>query len=126
MCLKVEKCKFAFSEVLFLGHIVGREGLKMDPKKVQAISNIAYPTSKKEVSSCLRMVGYYINFIPDFAGIGKTLFDTLKDTQAEIFSTSEEVKQAVDKLKSTLSAYPVLQFPNFNEPFMLEIDASTI
>ena len=72
------------------------------------------------------MAGYYRIFIPDFAGIGKPLFDTLKDTHAEKFSTSEEVKQAVGKLKSTLSAYPVLQFPNFNEPFILETDASTI
>ena len=72
MCLKVEKCKFAcsYSEVPFLGQCVGREGLKMDPKKVQAISNIAYPTSKKEVRSLLGMAGYYRTFIPDFAGIG--------------------------------------------------------
>ena len=96
MRLKVEKCKFAFSEVPFLGHIVGREGLKMDPKKVQAISNIAYPTSKKEVRSFLGMAGYYRTFIPDFAGICKPLFDTLKDTHAEKFSASEEIKQAVD------------------------------
>ena len=45
---------------------------------------------------------------------------------AENVSTSEEVKQAVDKLKTALSAYPVLQFPNFNESFILETDASTI
>ena len=72
------------------------------------------------------MAGYYRTFIPDFAGIGKPLFDTLKDKHADKFSTPEEVKQAVDKLKSALSAYPVLQFPNFNEPFILETDASTI
>ena len=72
------------------------------------------------------MAGDYRTFIPDFTGIGKPLFDTLKDTHAESFSTLEEVKQAENKLKSALSAYPVLQFPNFNEPFILETDASTI
>ena len=68
------------------------------------MSNIAYPTSKKEVRSFLGMAGYYKTFIPDFAGIGKPLFDTLKDTHAEQFSTSEELKQAVDKLKVALRA----------------------
>ena len=45
------------------------------------------------------MAGYYRTFIPDFAGVGKALFDTLKDTHSEKFSTLEEVKQAADKLK---------------------------
>ena len=53
------------------------EKLKNGPKKVQAISNMAYPTSIKEVRSFLGMAGYYRIFIPDFVGIGKPLFDTL-------------------------------------------------
>ena len=54
------------------------------------------------------MAGYYRTFIPDFAGIGKPLFDTLKDTHAEKLSAPEEVKQVVDKLQT------------WETPFMLE------
>ena len=39
--LKISKCKFATGECEFLGHIVGRDGLKCDPKKVEAVTKLA-------------------------------------------------------------------------------------
>jgi hypothetical protein len=36
---KVSKCEFWISEVLFLGHIINKEGLAVDPKKVADILN---------------------------------------------------------------------------------------
>ena len=49
MRLKVEKCKFAFSEVPFLGHIVGREGLKMDPKKCKQSQTLHILPQRKKL-----------------------------------------------------------------------------
>ena len=49
--VKIQKCKFAASEASFLGHIITREGLKMEPKKIEAISKLAYPETKTQMRS---------------------------------------------------------------------------
>ena len=122
--LKLEKCHFAQSEVSFLGHIVSRIGLKMDPKKGANILGLHYPDIKKKIRSFLGMVGYYRAFIPDFAGIAQPLFATLKDGQPESFEVSQDIKNSVDIFKDLLSQSPILQYPDFSQMFYLETDAS--
>ena len=122
--LKLSKCLFAQPEVPFLGHIVSRQGLKMDPKKVSNIQGLQYPSTKTQVRSFLGMVGYYRSFIPDFAGISIPLFVTLKDNQPESFVISQDIKDSVDHLKHLITQYPILQYPDFSQMFYLETDAS--
>ena len=124
MKLKLSKCEFAKPQVEFLGHLICRDGLKMDPKKVDSIKRISYPTTKKDARSFLGMVGYYRSFIPDFAGIAAPLFNALQNNQPDLIRQTNDVKHTVDTLKQHLCQYPILQFPNFNEPFILETDAS--
>jgi len=45
--LNLAKCHFAAAELPFLGHILGRFGLKMDLVKVQKLKSIKLPTNKK-------------------------------------------------------------------------------
>ena len=47
MKLKLSKCEFVKSQVEFLGHLLSREGLKMDPRKIDSIKKIVYPKTKK-------------------------------------------------------------------------------
>ena len=61
------------------------------------------------------MVGYYRNFIPDFAGIASPLFNTLKDDHAENFEVSHQIRELVDKFKTILSHFLVLQYPDFTQ-----------
>ena len=98
----------------------------MDPRKIDSIKKIGYPKTKKDVRSFLGMVGYYRSFIPDFAGIATPLFNTLLNHQPDTITLTQEIQQSVDILKQQLCQYPILQFPNFNEPFILETDASDI
>ena len=51
--LKPKKCTFFRTEIQFLGHIVSRNGVKTDPKKVEAVSNIKVPLNVKELKSFL-------------------------------------------------------------------------
>ena len=49
MKLKKSKCQIAVNELVFLGHVISRDGIKADPKKVHAISNLPQPTNKTEL-----------------------------------------------------------------------------
>ena len=96
----------------------------MEPKKIEAISKLAYPETKTQMRSFLGLAGYYRSFVVDFAGIAYPLFQTLQKDQPEKFQITEEIRGAVDKLKQVLCSSPILQFPNFNQTFILETDAS--
>ena len=56
---KFNKCEFWLDQVVFLGHIVSREGIKVDPKKIEAILNWEPPKNVPELRSFLGLAGYY-------------------------------------------------------------------
>jgi hypothetical protein len=56
---KLSKCELWIDEVLFLGHIINKEGLVLDPKKVADILNWKTPTDARRIKSFIGMVGYY-------------------------------------------------------------------
>jgi len=91
-----------------------------------ALRKLVYPKTKQDVRSFLGMVGYYRSFIPDFAGIATPLLNTLFNHQPDTITLTQEIQQSVDILKQQLWKYPVLQFRNLNEQFILETDASDI
>ena len=65
--LKPEKCEFHKEEVDFLGFIVGRNGIRIDPQKLEAVSKWPIPTTIKEVQSFLGFVNYNRKFIRDYS-----------------------------------------------------------
>ena len=65
--LKAKKCTFMKTEVVFLGHIVGRTGLTGDPAKLSAVRNWHAPDKVKSVRQFVGFVGYYRRFVEDFA-----------------------------------------------------------
>jgi len=114
MRLKLAKCKFGFAEVDYLGHIVGRFGLKMQPSRISAIEAVKMPKTKTDVRSFLGMAGYYRTFIRDFTGIAYPLFNALKDDEPTEVVLNDDFQQSFLILKQKLSEYPILRFPDFN------------
>jgi len=55
--------------VAFLGHVVLREGILVDPSKVQAVKDWPIPRSTTEIKSFLGLAGYYQSFVHDFSRI---------------------------------------------------------
>jgi hypothetical protein len=68
---KLSKYEFWIEEVLFLVHIIHKEGLAVDPKKVVDILNWKAPTDARGIKSFIRMAGYYRRFIEGFSKIAK-------------------------------------------------------
>jgi hypothetical protein len=66
LCAKLSKCEFWINEVLFLGHIINREGLAIDPKKVTTILDWKAPKDVRGIKSFIGMASYYRRFIEGF------------------------------------------------------------
>jgi hypothetical protein len=119
---KFSKCEFWLREVQFLGHIVCKEGIKVDPAKIKAVMNWQSPKNPSEIKSFLGLAGYYRRFIKDFSKIAGPLTKlTRKDVQFKWDSSQEA---AFQKLKQLLCQAPVLSLPEGTDDFVVYCDAS--
>ena len=64
---KMSKCEFWLKEVSFLRHIVSKEGIRVDPRKIEVILEWKPPRSVMEVCSFLGLAGYYRRFVKGFS-----------------------------------------------------------
>ncbi|CAM9316841.1 unnamed protein product, partial [Heterosigma akashiwo] len=110
--------------VAFLGHVVGRHGISPDPKKVEAVKNLARPNTKKQVRQFLGMVGFYRSLIKNFSITAAPLHQLTRKVMPERLKWDDECQKAFDALKETITSHPVLRLPDFSLPFILECDAS--
>jgi hypothetical protein len=112
---KLSKCEFWISEVLFLGHIINREGLAVDPKKVTTILDWKAP---KDV---IGMAGYYRRFIEGFSKIARPM-TTLLAKKVE-FKWTPSCQKSFETLKEKLTTTLVLILPDVHKPFSVYCDA---
>ena len=117
-----EKCSFVKQRIVYLGHVVTPEGIFPDPSKVEVVRNFPTPASLKELTSFLGLANYYRRFIKGFSEIASPLNALTK--KGVKFFWSESCANAFDLLKHALISAPVLAFPDFEEQFLLYVDAS--
>jgi hypothetical protein len=87
---KLSKCEFWMKQVAYLGHVISKGGISVDPSKVQDILSWNVPTSVGDIQSFLGLVGYYRRFIKGFSKISKPMTKLLKkDKKFEWTSTCE-------------------------------------
>ena len=120
--VKPKKCRFRVTEVDFLGMIVSRNGIKMDPEKVNAIFKWPEPMNVKQVRAFLSLSNFYRRFIKDYAIISRPMVDlTCKDI---LFNFGDKEKALFEALKAAFTTAPMLQYPDQDRKFRLETDAS--
>lgn len=119
---KMSKCDLVRTEVDFLGHRVGREGLTQETAKTQAMIDWQQPTKKRQVQQFLGLANYYRKFVEGFSDIAAPL---TRLTGSVPFTWGEEEQSAFERLKRGLATAPVLALPDVTLPFVIHSDSSS-
>ncbi|XP_027154906.1 uncharacterized protein LOC113754939 [Coffea eugenioides] len=119
---KFSKCEFWLKEVTFLGHIIFKDGIKMDPTKVEAVSKWKQPENPTEVRNFIGLAGYHWRFIKNFSKIAGPMIELTK--KSEKFIWDPKCEESFQELKRRLMRAPVLALPNRKNSFVVYTDAS--
>lgn len=122
LTLNKTKCYFCRPELKFLGFVVNRSGIAVDPAKVEAIINIAQPKSVKEVRRIIGMISWYRRFVDNFSDVLAPLTALLRKDKKFLWDSACE--ESFKKIKDALVSAPILACPNFEHPFYVQTDAS--
>ncbi|XP_057443964.1 uncharacterized protein LOC130736135 [Lotus japonicus] len=116
------KCEFWLEEVKFLGHVISKEGIAVDPAKVETVLAWEQPKTVTEVRSFVGLAGYYRRFIENFAKIVGPLTQLTRKEQP--FAWTEACEMSFQTMKERLTTSPVLVLPQPEEPYEVYCDAS--
>lgn len=114
-----DKCEFLRKEIIYLGHVISKNGIHPEKKKIKD-----FPVSKnsKNIKQFLRLPSYYHRFIESFSNITKSLTNLLKNGIE--FKWNQKSKISFHTLKNMLCNEAVLQYLDFSKPFVVTTDAS--
>ncbi|UYV60122.1 K02A2.6-like, partial [Cordylochernes scorpioides] len=122
--LNKSKCKFALNELEILGHIVSKDGIRPDPKKIESVLSFSKPENVDSLKSFLGTCGFLRKFIPDFSKLAEPLNNlTRKDIK---WKWSKKEEDSFRKLKEALTKNPCLAYFDMNAPTEVIADASPV
>ena len=119
---KLSKCEFWLNEVSFLGHIVSKEGIRVDPKKIEVVVEWKPPRNVIEVRSFLGLAGYYRRFVKGFSMTAALMTRLLQKNVK--YEWSEKCQRSFDELKPFLTEAPILTQPTYSREYVIFSDAS--
>lgn len=80
--LSTEKCEFRRKEVTYVGHVLSSEGLKADPEKIRAVTEMTPPANKKDLRKFMGFIQYFAKFLPN---LSQELIDGNQYSSFDIF-----------------------------------------
>ena len=120
--LKLKTCNLFQTEVHYLGHVIDRGGIRPNPQKLDAVRSWERPKTVTQVRSFTAFCNYYRKLVKNFAEVAKPLYALT--SKAVKFTWNEEHEEAFQLLKMRLLQAPILSFPNFSYPFVINTDSS--
>ena len=119
---KLAKCEFLCSELRYLGHIIGKEGLKVDPHKMEVVKDWPTPVNVTDIRRFLGLANYFRKFVQDFSAIAAPL--TKLSSSKRAWEWGKEQEDSFEALKTALIQAPILSLPDLRKPFQVTCDAS--
>ena len=98
------------------------DGIGVDHDIISTIQDWKYPQNVSEMRSFLGLTSYYRRFIENFGSISAPLTKMLENNRPFIWD--DEGKKSFNDLRARLSSSPILSYPDFTKPFILDTDAS--
>lgn len=127
LAINLAKCEFGKSSMVFLGHLLTKEGILPLPEKVVAIRNYGKPTIAKELKTFIAMINFYRKFIPHAtehqAKLQSLIVGNKKNDKTPVVWSSE-TEHAFEKCKQQLADATLLAHPSATAQLALFVDAS--
>ena len=120
--LKPTKCSFGFKEFEYLGHLVSKDGIRIDPERIKEIVEWPAPKCLKDVRSFLGVIGFFRRHIGKYATIALPLFKLMES--GVVFRWDKDCQSAFDRLKKAITTAPVLVSPSEDGEVEIFCDAS--
>ncbi|KAE8189602.1 hypothetical protein CF336_g2219 [Tilletia laevis] len=118
-----KKCAFGFTSLKLLGYRAHALGIMVDEERTRAVRDFPVPQTAKQTLRFYAMASWYRKFIQDFAKRARPLHEAIHE---EPFRWGTDQQRAFNDIKVALSSTPILRRPNFDKPFILDVDASSI
>ena len=124
--LEPSNCELFHTWLTYLGHVISKDGVETDPKKVTTTVNWPHLVTVTDVRSFLAFPNHYCHFIPKYAHIARLLSGLSSRENAskknKSVDWSNDSGQAFSKLKELCSQTPILAYTDYTKPFKLHTD----
>lgn len=125
---KPSKCSFYKDQVDFLGYVVNRDGITMEPARVQTIQEWPEPQTFRDIQVFLGFCNFYRRFIRDYSTLARPLTRLLtgmeKGRKVGDIRLDHDQRAAFERLKAAFQEAPLLQHFDPEKAIIIETDAS--
>eukprot|EP00253_Pinus_taeda_P016605 PITA_16605 len=119
---KFSKCDFFKEEIQYLGHVVTKDGIAVDPEKIKAIMDWPVPKDVADVRSFMGLAGYYRRFVEGFSKVAFPITSLQK--KGKLFHWTPNCQKSFERLKHLLTTAPILSIADPNKDYVVCTDAS--
>ena len=135
--VKAKKCKLFQKQINYLGRTITEKGYGIDTSNIKAVTDLVtnVPSNVGQLRRVLGLLGYYRRYVKGFSRIAQPLFDLLKKdnikSSSKVLKASTPIhwrrqhQKALETLVTAITSPPLLSYPDFDQPFILHVDAST-